>query len=75
MDCGLLSICPGGNKVFYDTPMESIYDFSTYSAEHVFSTQDASKHWVRNLTVGLRVTFLFGFQPQEHCILCDPANH
>ena len=55
--------------------MESIYDVSTYSAEHVFSTQDASKHWVRNLTVGLRVTFLFGFQPQEHCILCDPANH
>lgn len=75
VDCGLLTICPEGNKVFYDTPMESIYDFSTYSAEHVFSTQDASKHWVRNLSVGLRVTFLFGFQPQEHCILCDPANH
>ena len=74
VDCGLLSICPETKTVFYDIPTESVYDVSTYQTAHVFSTEDAANHWLRNLSVGLRLTFLIGFRPQDHCILCDPAN-
>ena len=75
IDFGLININPGTKKDFYNIPTETIYDFSTYSMEHVFSTNDSRKFWLRNLNVGVRVTFLFGFQPEEHCILCDPWRH
>lgn len=74
-DFGMLNICPKTKGVFYDLPSETIFDFPTYQMEHVFATEDASKFWVRNLFAGIRVTFLFGFQPKEHCILCDPWRH
>ena len=72
---GILSINPYTKLPLYGTPEETIYDFSTYEVEHVFATKDANAYWLRNLSVGLRVTFLFGFQPKEHCILCDPWRH
>lgn len=74
-DFGMLDICPNTNNAFYETPVETIYDFSTYQMNHVFSTKDAKDYWMRNLFVGVRITFLFGFQPAEHCILCDPWRH
>jgi len=75
VDFGILNICPRTDNVLYDIPEETIYDFSTYQMEHIFSTQDARSFWMRNLYVGLRFTFLFGFPPQEHCILCDSYRH
>ncbi|MBO4250980.1 MAG: hypothetical protein J5884_06970 [Paludibacteraceae bacterium] len=74
-DFGILNSCPNTDNPFYETPEETIYDFPTYRMEHVYSTQDAKKYWMRNLFVGLRVTFLFGFEPDEKCILCDPWKH
>jgi len=75
MDFGMLNICPNTDGVFYDIPTNTIYDFPTYQMDHVFATTDAKKFWMRNLFVGVRVTFLFGFPPKEHCILCDPWRH
>ena len=75
VDFGMLNICPKAKGAFYGIPTETIYDFATYQTDHVFATSDAAKYWVRNLSVGIRVTFLFGFQPKEHCILCDPWRH
>ena len=75
LDFGLLNICPKANNPFYEMPMETIYDFPTYQMDYVFTTADAKAFWMRNLSVGLRVTFLFGFQPDEKCILCDPWRH
>lgn len=75
MDFGIVNICPNTKNVLYDIPEETIYDFPTYQMAHVFSSEDAKKFWQRNLFVGVRVTFLFGFQPKEHCILCDPWRH
>ena len=72
---GMLNICPNTKNVFYGIPDETIYDFTTYRMDHIFSTADAKAFWMRNLFVGVRLTFLFGFQPQEHCILCDPWRH
>lgn len=72
---GILNICPNTQGVFYGTPEETIFDFPTYQMDHVFSTQDAAKFWVRNLNAGIRVSFLFGFQPKERCILCDTWRH
>lgn len=69
---GILNICPNTAQPLYEMPMETIYDFSTYRMENVFATKDAGTFWLRNMSVGVRVTFLFGFQPHEHCILCDP---
>lgn len=74
-DFGILNICPNTDGAFYETPDRTIYDFSTYRMDHVFSTTDAKAFWMRNLFVGVRVTFLFGFKPEEHCILCDPWRH
>jgi hypothetical protein len=75
IDFGMLNICPNTKGVFYEMPEETIFDFPTYQMDHVFATQDASKGWVRNLFAGIRLTFLFGFQPQERCILCDTWRH
>lgn len=75
MDFGILNICPDTKNVYYGIPMETIYDFPTYRMDHVFSTEDASKYWMRNLFVGIRFTVLFGFRPAERCILCDPWRH
>ena len=74
-DFGILNICPQTKNVYYGIPLETIYDFPTYRMDHVFSTEDASKYWVRNLFVGVRFTVLFGFRPEERCILCDPWRH
>ena len=74
-ECSMFNICPNTKLALYDIPQETIYDFSTYRIEHVFDTKDAANYWMRNLSVGLRVTFLFGFQPKEHCILCDTWRH
>ena len=71
----MLNICPSTKGALYGIPTESIYDFSTYTTDHVFSTEEASKSWLRNLSVGIRVTFLFAFRPDDKCILCNPANH
>ena len=75
VDFGILNICPQTDKVLYDVPMQSIYDFPTYKMNHIFSTQDARRFWLRNLYVGVRVTVLFGFPGKERCILCDPWRH
>lgn len=75
VDVGILNICPNTNNVFYDTPMETIYDFPTYRMDHVFSTTDAKAFWLRNLYAGVRMTVLIGFPGKEHCILCDPWRH
>ena len=75
VDFGILNICPNTNGVFYEMPEETLFDFPTYQMDHVFATQDASKFWVRNLFAGIRVSFLFGFQPPERCILCDTWKH
>lgn len=75
VDMGILNICPQTNNVFYDTPMETIYDFPTYRMDHVFSTADAKAFWLRNLYAGIRMTVLIGFPGNEHCILCDPWRH
>ena len=69
---GILNICPDSRKALYGIPDETIYDFSTYEVEHVFATKEAGAFWMRNLSAGIRVSFLFGLQPKEHCILCDP---
>jgi len=74
-DFGILNICPSTNNTFYDIPEQTIYDFPTYQMEHVFSTTDAKRFWLRNLNVGVRITVLFGFQGKERCILCDPWRH
>lgn len=75
MDFGILNIAPNGDGVFYDIPEETLYDFPTYQAAHVFTTKDASQYWMRNLFTGIRFTVLFGFKAQERCILCDPWRH
>ena len=75
VDFGILNICPKTNKTVYDLPMSTIYDFPTYQMDHIFSTADAKRFWVRNLYTGLRVTVLFGFPEKEHCILCDTWRH
>ena len=72
---GMLNICPKTEKVYYGIPDKSVYDFPTYEMEHVFSTKDASKFWLRNLFIGIRCTVLFGFEGKERCILCDPWRH
>jgi hypothetical protein len=74
-DFGILNTCPKTDKPFYDTPQETIFDFPTYQMEHIFSTKDAQNFWLRNLFVGIRVTMLFGFEPEERCILCDTWKH
>lgn len=74
-DFSVLDICPRTDNPFYETPLETIYDFPTYRMEHVFSTTDAKSYWVRNFFVGIKFSVLFGFQGQERCILCDPWRH
>ena len=74
-DFGILNIMPTTNGVLYDTPANSIYDFSTYRMDHIFSTQDAQSFWLRNFFAGIRLTVLFGLPAKEHCILCDPWRH
>lgn len=71
-DFGIVNISPQTKNVLYDTPAETIYDFSTYRMDHVFSTDDARRYWLRNVNVGVRMTVLFGFQGKERCILCGP---
>ena len=72
---GILDICPKTDKVLYTIPDATVFDVSTYQTEHVFSTKDASKFWMRNLLIGIRCTVLFGFEGKERCILCDPWRH
>ena len=74
-DFGIVDICPRTNNVYYGIPDATIYDFPTYRMDHVFSTADAKRYWMRNLFVGVRITMLFGFQGKERCILCDPWRH
>jgi len=75
VDFGLLNICPNGKGVLYGIPDQTIYDFPTYTMDHVFATKDAAAFWMRNLSVGIRFTLLFGFAGKETCILCDPWRH
>jgi hypothetical protein len=75
IDFGILNICPETKKELYGVPEATIYDFPTYRMDHVFSTSDAARYWMRNLSVGIRFTVLFGFRPAERCILCDPWKH
>ena len=75
LDMGIINICPNTNMTLYDIPEATIYDFSTYSMDHVFATKDAKHFWVRNFSVGVRLTVLFGFLKEEKCILCDPWRH
>ena len=75
VDFGILNICPNTDNKLYDIPSSTIYDFPTYQMDHIFSTEDAKKFWVRNLYTGIRVTVLFGFPEKEHCILCDTRRH
>lgn len=74
-DFGILNINPRTDYSAYGMPENSIYDFSTYELNHIFASEEAKSFWLRNLYAGIRVTFLFGFQPEEHCILCDPWRH
>ena len=75
VDFGILNIYSGTGKDLYTLPSATIYDFPTYQMDHIFSTTDAGKYWVRNLYAGLRMTVLFGFAEKEHCILCDTWRH
>jgi len=72
---GILDISPKTDKIYYGIPDATLFDFSTYEMEHVFATKDASKFWLRNLSIGIRFTVLFGFEGKERCILCDPWRH
>ena len=72
---GMLNIMPDTKNEAFGTPDETIYDFSTYQLDHIFSSKDAKSFWMRNLFVGIRVSFLFGFKQEERCILCDPWRH
>lgn len=74
-DFGILDVSPNTKKTFYETPMETIFDFPSYQFHHAFSTTDAQGYWMRHLNVGVRFTVLFGFQGKERCILCDPWRH
>jgi hypothetical protein len=74
-DFGILDICPNTEKIYYGIPDQTVYDFPTYEMNHVFSTKDASRYWMRNLFIGIRFTVLFGFEGKERCILCDPWRH
>lgn len=75
VDMGILNINPETKNVYYGIPQSTIYDFSTYQIDHVFSTADAKPYWLRNIYAGIRFTVLFGFQGKERCILCDPWRH
>ena len=75
VDFGMLNISPKTDNNAYAMPESTIYDFSTYQMDHIFSSADAKNFWQRNLFAGIRLTVLFGFQPKEHCILCDPWRH
>lgn len=70
-DYSVANISPKSDNPFYEVPMESIYDFPTYRMDHVFSTTDAKRSWVRNLYIGMRITVLIGIPRKEQCILCD----
>lgn len=60
-DFGILSIMPASSGFIYSLPMATIYDFPTYGMDHLFTSEEAAaNYWLRNLSVGLRVTFLFG---------------
>lgn len=74
-DFGILNICPKTEKAYYGIPDQTLYDFPTYQTDHVFSTKDASKFWLRNLFIGIRFTVFVGFEGKERCILCDPWRH
>jgi len=74
-DFGILNIRPDASGDLYGIPETTIYDFPTYKTDYIFATKDAAAFWMRNLFVGVRLTFLFGFQPQDHCILCDTWHH
>lgn len=74
IDFGVLNVCPNSDKPFYETPMETIYDFPTYRMYHAFATKDAQSAWMRNIFVGVRLTVLFGLPAQQKCILCDTKH-
>lgn len=70
-DFGILSIMPSASGELYTIPTATIYDFPTYGMDHVFATKDNAPYWLRNLSAGIRISFLIGFKPEEHCILCN----
>lgn len=77
-DFSMLNISPKTTLPFYEIPEATIYDFPTYHMEHYFATEDSftpKNAWLRNLFVGVRVTFLFSFVNKDRCILCDPWRH
>ena len=79
-DFSVLDLCPKTGNVLYNTNPKSFYefehdfaaDYDAFEMNHVFSTADAQKAWLRNVFVGVRATVLFGFQNKERCILCSP---
>ncbi len=75
IDFSVLDICPKTREALYELPEATILDYPTYQMSHVYASADAATSWLRNLSVGIRVTFLIGFQPEERCILCDPWRH
>lgn len=74
-DFGLLNICPKTDLAYYYMPDKTLFDYPTYEMNHIFSTKDASKFWLRNLFIGIRFTVVIGFEGKERCILCDPWRH
>lgn len=73
-DMGILNICPNTDLPMYEMPTQTIYDFPTYRMYHVFASSYAKDYWLRNLSVGLRVTVLFGFKAKERVILGKSWN-
>lgn len=70
-EMGILSIMPSSSGNLYSIPTNTIYDFPTYGMDHVFATNNGATYWLRNISAGIRITFLIGFKPEERCILCN----
>ena len=77
-DFGILNICPsisqksaeGLDVALYGIPSATRYDFATYTMNHVLMTPNASSKQVRNMFVGVRFTFLFGYRTKDRCLMC-----
>jgi len=74
-ECGLLDIMPNTKADAYKIPSATPYDFSTFEFNHILSTSDAANYHVRNLFVGVRLSFFFfGHQSTEKCLFCGPLG-
>lgn len=71
-DMSVLDIGPKTDNPFYEMPTATIFDFPTYRMYHVYSSVAAKESWVRNLSVGIRVSVFFGFEGKERVILGTP---